>query len=68
MTNFLTIAGDVALLVWLYVTLWYLLAVYKKRNDYADIAWGTGFVVVCVFLLWRTPGSPLLNVVSSMIG
>jgi steroid 5-alpha reductase family enzyme len=68
MNNFWTIATEVILLVWLHVTIWYLFAIYKKRNDYADIAWGTGFVLVCVFLLWRTPGSPLLNVLSAMIG
>ncbi len=29
-----------------YVTTWYLLALYKKRNDVADIAWGLGIATV----------------------
>jgi steroid 5-alpha reductase family enzyme len=68
MEEFLRIDGYVMLLVWAYATAWYGVAVYKKRNDYADIAWGLGFVVVCVFLLWQTPRSALLNVLSAMIG
>lgn len=58
---------DVLLLVWAYVTGWYVLAVYRKRNDYADVAWGLGFVVVCLFLWWQTPRFPLLNVLTTMI-
>ncbi len=28
-----------------YMTAWYLLALLTKRNDWADIAWGPGFVL-----------------------
>lgn len=68
MENFFRIEGYVVLLVWAYATGWYAIAVYKTRNDYADVAWGLGFVTVCAFLLWFTPGSALLNVLSAMIG
>jgi steroid 5-alpha reductase family enzyme len=67
MEKFFRLEGYVVLLVWAYATGWYVLAVYKKRNDYADVAWGLGFVTVCAFLLWLTPRSPLLNVLSAMI-
>lgn len=35
-----------ALVVWVYMTGWFVLAQAKKRNDVADTAWGLGFVVV----------------------
>ena len=38
------------LLITIYVTIWFVIAVYKKRNDVADIAWGPGYILICVFL------------------
>jgi steroid 5-alpha reductase family enzyme len=32
--------------IWIYETLWFLLAWTRDRNDVADIAWGFGFVLV----------------------
>ncbi len=60
MAKLLSIFLPVILLVWIYVTIWFLIALYKKRNDVADVAWGLGFAVVCTFLLYRQPPSPLL--------
>jgi len=37
-----------ALVIWVYMTGWYFLALLKKRNDIADIAWGLGFILVTV--------------------
>ena len=34
-----------------YFGLWYLLAIYKRRYDLADIAWGGGFIALAVALL-----------------
>lgn len=39
-----------ALLIFLYASLWYGIAVYKQRNDVADIAWGLGYVFICFYL------------------
>lgn len=38
--------------IFLYMTLWYLIALVLKRNDIADIAWGLGFIFVCVVHLY----------------
>lgn len=46
----LTVFLQAAFIIWLYVTAWYLIALYKKRNDVADIAWGLGYIIICVFL------------------
>jgi steroid 5-alpha reductase family enzyme len=38
------------LLIVTYVSIWYLIALLKQRNDVADIAWGLGYVLVCLYL------------------
>ena len=50
-------------LIAVYATVWFVIAVAKKRNDVADIAWGLGYIFVCVFLFFTqqiTPVSLLL--------
>lgn len=42
MSYFLTLG----LILFLYMSLWFVISVFKKRNDVADIAWGLGFVVL----------------------
>lgn len=39
-----------ALVIFAYMTIWWQIALYKKRNDVADVAWGIGFVTVAVCL------------------
>lgn len=43
-----------ALVIWIYMTTWFLVALFTKRNDVADIAWGLGFVVVSIATLLKT--------------
>lgn len=38
------------LLIFIYTSIWYAVAVYKKRNDVADIAWGPGYILICSYL------------------
>ena len=40
-----------AILIWVYMTFWYLLSIVKKRHDIADIAWGLGFILVTLYNL-----------------
>jgi steroid 5-alpha reductase family enzyme len=35
-----------ALLLFLYMNLWFVFSLIKRRNDVADVAWGPGFVIV----------------------
>jgi len=46
-----SIIVNTGILVFVYMTLWFLLSIFLKRHDIADIAWGMGFSVVTVFLL-----------------
>jgi steroid 5-alpha reductase family enzyme len=36
------------ILIVIYMTLWFFIAQARKRNDVADIAWGTGFIVTAI--------------------
>lgn len=37
---------NLALILYFYMTLWYMLSLVKKRNDVADVAWGLGFILL----------------------
>ncbi len=42
MSHFITLG----LILFIYMNLWFVISLIKKRNDVADIAWGLGFVVL----------------------
>jgi steroid 5-alpha reductase family enzyme len=48
------------LIIIAYATLWWLAALYKKRNDVADIAWGMGYILLCSFLFFTKAHSQVL--------
>lgn len=56
-----------ALLVFCYMTAWFALAVMRKRNDLADIAWGLGFIVTALFGLWRGEARDLAQYVITIL-
>jgi steroid 5-alpha reductase family enzyme len=47
-----------AFLIWIYMSVWYFLALILKRNDIADIAWGLGFIFVCFALFLQGFNNP----------
>ena len=53
MSGFVGVLAACAVLIALYMTVWYALALVKKDNSIADIAWGLGFVLVAVFTFFR---------------
>jgi steroid 5-alpha reductase family enzyme len=56
-----------ALLIFGYVTLWFVVSLIKKRNDVADIAWGLGFIAVCVYLFATQPLNPISALVYVLV-
>jgi steroid 5-alpha reductase family enzyme len=40
---------QLCLIIWIYFSVVYVIALVKKRNDVADIAWGFGFIVVTAY-------------------
>ena len=37
------------------MTFWFFVSQIKKRNDVADIAWGLGFIAICIFTSFTKP-------------
>lgn len=48
MISFTTVFSSVAVAIVMYMTLWFVVSIVRKRNDVADIAWGLGFVVAVI--------------------
>ena len=45
------------LLIGLYASAWFIISLVKKRNDLADIAWGLGYIALCVYYLMQGANS-----------
>ena len=43
LTNYFAFLGAV---LFVYMNLWFVVSLLKKRNDVADVAWGLGFVLL----------------------
>lgn len=54
-------------IILVYVSGWFLIALYKKRNDVADIAWGIGYIIICSYLFIATERWTVLLVLYSLI-
>jgi steroid 5-alpha reductase family enzyme len=54
-----TLVLQAILIIFIYANAWFLLSVLLKRNDIADIAWGLGYVLLCIFLFFTQQNSPV---------
>ncbi len=58
-----------ALVVWIYMTGWFIVSLIKKRNDVADVAWGLGiFLVSLVSYLHNAPAFDQRFFVTVLVG
>lgn len=57
----------VAVVIWIYMTAWFLFALMIKRNDVADVAWGFGFVVAGVAGLIKTESYSFTSILVSIL-
>jgi steroid 5-alpha reductase family enzyme len=55
------------IIMFVYATIWFGISVYKKRNDVADIAWGIGYIIICVFLFISYPASAVLKLLYALV-
>ena len=55
------------LIIFVYASIWFAIAVHVKRNDVADIAWGLGYILLCVYLFTRYAASPVLLLLYSLV-
>lgn len=51
--NNLTIFLQVGLLIWFYMTVLFIFALFKKDNSLADIGWGLGFIIATLYSFFR---------------
>lgn len=45
---------------------WYVVSLFIKRNDIADVAWGLGFIVICYALLFLNGFTPHLCFITTL--
>ena len=55
------------IIIFIYATAWFLISLYKKRNDIADIAWGIGYIILCAFLFFTQRSSPVVLLLYSLV-
>lgn len=55
------------IIIFIYAAIWFAAAVYKRRNDIADIAWGVGYIVICSYLFFRYPASPVTILLYALV-
>ena len=68
MDSFLNALGASAILVALYMTAWFAVALARKDNSVADIAWGLGFVLVASYtFFFRRTSLFLPGLVTSLV-
>ncbi|MBU0711948.1 DUF1295 domain-containing protein [bacterium] len=46
---------DVALVIWIYMSLFFLLAMFLKDNSIVDIGWGPGFILITLLMIVQRP-------------
>jgi steroid 5-alpha reductase family enzyme len=63
----LTVFIHCFLIILVYATTWFAISVYVKRNDVADIAWGIGYIVICIFLFSNYASSPVVKVLYVLV-
>jgi steroid 5-alpha reductase family enzyme len=63
----LTLLVGVLLLVWIYMTVWYFIALYTKRYDVVDIAWGLGFILIAWFSVIAAGGVTLQSALVTLL-
>ena len=55
------------IIIFIYTGIWFAVAVYKKRNDVADIAWGFGYIILCTYLFINYPSSSISILLYSLV-
>jgi steroid 5-alpha reductase family enzyme len=55
------------IIIFVYTGIWFAVSVYKKRNDVADIAWGIGYIILCVYLFVSYPVLPISTLLYSLV-
>lgn len=58
---------DITLLVWLYMTMVFVLALIRRDNSIVDILWGIGFVIIALFSLIQNPEIEMRKIIVTLL-
>jgi steroid 5-alpha reductase family enzyme len=58
---------QLSIILLFYASTWFVISLILKRNDIADIAWGLGFCLVCLYLYFTQPQHIVSTVVYVLI-
>jgi steroid 5-alpha reductase family enzyme len=53
--------------LWGYMTLWFVVSLVKRRNDVADVAWGLGFVLLAWASFFLSGGSGMRSLLAGIL-
>ncbi|HCR53772.1 MAG TPA: steroid 5-alpha reductase [Cytophagales bacterium] len=67
MDQLIQLFSTVALLLFVYASAWFIISIIKKRNDLADVAWGLGYSLVCLYLFIAQPISSVAILLYSLV-
>ena len=67
MMNFQSIIIEVALVIMLYMTLVFILALIRKDNSIVDVCWGLGFIVVAIYSVIQSGEVDLRKMIVSLL-
>lgn len=59
--------ATLAAVLFLYMTVWFVISLIKKRNDVADVAWGLGFVLMTWMSFYISGGSSIRGVLVGIL-
>jgi steroid 5-alpha reductase family enzyme len=57
----------ILLAIFLYANAWFLLSIFLKRNDVADIAWGIGYILIIACLAYQFTPSHTATLISALV-
>jgi steroid 5-alpha reductase family enzyme len=63
----ITVFFQILLVLFVYSAAWFVISLIVKRNDIADIAWGLGFCLVCVYLFLTQPRQVISSVLYILV-
>jgi steroid 5-alpha reductase family enzyme len=63
----MTYFATLAVVLWGYMSVWFLISLIWKRNDVADVAWGLGFVLLAWTSFFLSGGSGMRGVLAGIL-
>jgi steroid 5-alpha reductase family enzyme len=63
----MTYFATLAVVLWGYMSVWFLISLIWRRNDVADVAWGLGFVLLAWTSFFLSGGSGLRGVLAGIL-